>query len=427
MTFWIFSALLILVALAFLLPPLLRKSTDIMDDRRDQNINITKHQLEELETEFNEGGLEEETYLQAKAELEDTLYSDLKNEEDVTQSVKSEMSPKLPVIIVALLIPAVSFGMYLKVGNPTGIAESSVDRSQSATANNPNMSIEKMLVTLEEKLKTDPKNYEGWVMLGRSYMVTERPEDAAKAYEKALTLKPDDSSTMLQMADALATSKQGDLQGKPEELILKALKIDSENVMGLWLAGMASRQRGEKTEAISYWNKVLPKLSPDEKKEVQKMITEAGGKVTDAAPTAAVAPVPLSNTAKQIAPQATKTPEGGSAAAVGITVKIDIAEELKSKASPEQILFIYAKPVSGSPMPLAAVRKQVIELPIEIILNDSMAMTPQGKISNYKEVKVGARISMSGTPTKSSGDLFTEQSPVKLGSSISLTIDQVAK
>ncbi len=416
MIFWIYTALLLLATLAFLLPPLFRKPTDIMDDRRDQNISITKHQLAELEDDYKAGGLEEETYLQAKAELEDTLYSDLEGQQSNVTANKRTTASKIPLIFVALFIPVLATGMYYKIGNPQGLIESSVDLSQSV-ANKPAMNFDKMLVKLENRLKAEPDYHKGWVMLGRSYMIVNRPADALQAYEKAIALQPNDPATLLQMADAIGTNKGGDLKGKPEKLILQALKLDPENVMGLWLAGMSAQQRGASEEAIGYWNKVLPQLAAGskEKYEVEQLIAEAGGVATT-----------NTSTEQKVEPAASaQNKKTGSAAQ--IIVKIDLAEALKAKTNPEQILFIYAKALSGPPMPLAAIRKQVKDLPIELVLNDSMAMMPQLKISGFKEVKVGARISLSGTPTKSAGDLFTEQSPVKLGETVSLTIDQVAE
>ena len=418
MTFWIYAALLLLATLAFLLPPLFRKPTDILDDRRDQNISITKHQLAELEDDYKAGGLEEETYLQAKAELEDALYSDLEGQESQQSSLtanKRMTASKIPLICVALFIPVLATGMYLKIGNPQGLTESSVDLSKPV-AKKPAMSFDKMLVKLETRLKAEPDYLKGWQMLGRSYMVVNRPADAVKAYEKAIALQPNDATTLLQLADALGTSTEGDLKGRPEQLILQALKHEPESVMGLWLAGMAAKQRGADEEAVSYWNKVLPKLDAKDRKEVEQLIAEAGGEASKATASVATNAVPTASTQNQ---------ETGTAAQ--ITVKIDISDALKAKTNPDQILFIYAKALSGPSMPLAAIRKQVKDLPVELVLNDSMAMMPQLKISAFKEVKVGARISVSGTPTKSSGDLFTEQSPVKLGDTVSLTIDQIAE
>ncbi|MEE9351120.1 MAG: c-type cytochrome biogenesis protein CcmI [Thiotrichaceae bacterium] len=430
--FWIFSILFLVVALAFILPPLLRKPTEIVDDRRDQNISITKSQLAELEAEFKGGGLDKETYLQAKDELEDGLYSDLDKAEDTSSLASTQRHSKLSILFVALFVPILAVGLYLKYGKIDAIAESSVVRGGASSNHNnqnasgkPQMSMEEIVVKLETKLKSEPDNLKGWSMLGRTYMVINRPADAVTAYTKALSLNPGDPTLLLQLADALATSKEGNLLGKPEEYIQQALQKEPENLMGLWLAGMSAKQRGAKEEAIGYWNKVLPKLTAgsSEIKEVQGLILEAGGKIDAGAGSAVASNKPASVAS---AP-ADASSMGDASTKTSITVKIDLADELKSKANPDHTVFIYAKAVTGPPMPLAAVRKQVKDLPIEVVLDDSMAMMPQLKISGFKQVTVGARVSVGGTPTKNSGDLFTEQSPVALGESLMLTIDTVAE
>jgi len=420
--FWIFSFLFFLFAMAFLLPPLLRKPTDIMDDRRAQNISITKSQLAELEVDFKEGGLEEETYLQAKDELEEALYSDLDDAEDSSREASNQRHSKGTVLLVALFVPLLATGFYLKYGKLEAINESSVDRtgtSTNATAQpaKPQLSMPQMIAKLAERLEKEPDDFKGWTMLGRSYMIVSQPADAVKAYERALSLKSN-ASVMLQMADALGASDDGKLVGKPEELIHKALEIEPDNIMGLWLAGMSAKQRGANTEAISYWEKVLPKLEDsDEKKEVLGLIAEAKGVSVKAE----------SGMTENTIAETSADVKNVADATQAITVSIDLADELKSKASPEQIVFIYAKAVTGPPMPLAAIRKQVKDLPIEVVLDDSMAMMPQLKISGFKQVTVGARISVSGTPMKSAGDLFVEQSPVSLGEKISLSINSIAE
>ncbi len=108
-------------------------------------------------------------------------------------------------------------------------------------------------------------------------------------------------------------------------------------------------------------------------------------------------------------------PAAGGANDQAIEVIIKLDPKLAVKASPDDMVFIYAKALSGPPMPLAAVRKQVRELPITIRLDDSMAMMPEMKLSAFPEVAVGARVSLSGNPIAKSGDLEGEIKPVKPG------------
>ena len=283
-----------------------------------------------------------------------------------------------------------------------------------------------MVGTLEEKLKKEPNNLKGWVMLGRTYMVLNRHADAAKAYESANKLEAGNPDILLPMADALATANQGVLTGRPEELVKQALQKDPENMMGLWLAGMAAEQRSANAEAIAHWKKLDAMMDPAsaDSKEIRALIVRAGGTV-ESAPAAPASKAPAAVTqAPSIEPQQAVA-DTKQIATQAITVKVSLSEALRAKVSPDNTVFIYAKAVTGPPMPLAAVRKQVKDLPLEIKLDDSMAMMPQMKLSGFEEVKVGARVSLSGTPQAQTGDLFAEQSPVKAGDSIQLEINQV--
>jgi cytochrome c-type biogenesis protein CcmH len=90
---------------------------------------------------------------------------------------------------------------------------------------------------------------------------------------------------------------------------------------------------------------------------------------------------------------------------------------LAGEVKPGDTLFVYAKAEQGPPMPLAVVRKQAADLPLQVTLNDAMAMTPQMKLSSFSQVKIGARISRSGNAVSQSGDLFGEVSAVTVGRS----------
>ncbi len=119
-----------------------------------------------------------------------------------------------------------------------------------------------------------------------------------------------------------------------------------------------------------------------------------------------------------------------AAAAAGseINVAVDISAELKAKAAPDTVVFVYAKAMQGPPMPLAVKRMQLKDLPATLSLSDGDAMMPALKLSGFDQVIVGARVSFSGNPVAQSGDFFTEVDSINSASppeQVSLTIDQV--
>jgi cytochrome c-type biogenesis protein CcmH len=457
--FWIISIALIALAFAFILPPLLRQTSVLQDDRREQNISIAKQRLAELEAEFKQGNIGEIAYKASRLELEDALYQDLQDEETQKNtrsgSASKGLGQKSSAIIMTLLIPILAIGLYSQWGNIEAISESKVTAGDlSAKQQKQLASIDKMVKSLEDKLKSEPNNAKGWFMLGRTYMVMRRHSDAVQAYESANKYKPNDPEILLPLADALATISQGRLTGRPESLIKQALQVDPNDMMGLWLAGMAAEQRDAKLEAVNFWKKLQTMLVLDSEdyKEVTALITRASGTepvVTAPSSTTAQTPIPTQvapsataqvNVPTQVAPSVAaqanvpaqvvpsivvQTPNSDEVVNKGIRVKVILSEALKASVKPDDTVFIYAKAVTGPPMPLAAARKQVKDLPLELTLDDSMAMMPQMRISAFTEVKVGARVSLTGQPRAQTGDLFTEYSPVKMGESIVLEINQV--
>ena len=427
--FWIISAILTLIALAFVFPTLIRKNNNVQDGRREQNIFIANEQLKELETRFKQGEIESDDYQTSRDEIEESLFSDVSDGDVKAKPAKGSL---LSAGLIALLIPAIAIPVYSLVGNPA-FTKSFDSKQVVKTRSNNNVpknadgtpDIDTMIAGLQKKMEADPDNAKGWFMLGRSYMVVKRYPQAAKSYDKALKLKPESADIMLSLADSLAMTNNGEITGRPVELVNKALEIEPNNLTALWLGGMAARQQGEYLIAIERWKKVLLQIKdPQETQEVNSLITEAMTKLTPGqkknlgAVTAAIKP-PISVQGEQ---QPLKTDQ---AKAAGISVTVSLSPEMKEKVKPTDIVFVYAKALSGPPMPLAAAKKQVKDLPFEVFLDDSMAMMPTMKLSAFSEVVVGARISLSGQPIAQNGDLFTDKKPVRAGDKISLEINTV--
>ncbi len=428
--FWIISAILTLIALAFVLPALLKKNSKLLDGRREQNIFIANEQLADLELRFKQDEIQKEDYESAKDELEQSLFSDVSEANEITVSNGSKGS-LLSTTFIALLIPAIAVPVYLKVGN-TVFTESFDSKQAVASQVNKNAvprnadgtpDIDTMVAGLQKKLEGQPDNAKGWAMLGRSYMVLKRFSEAANSYEKALNLKPESADLMLSLADSLAMSNNGQIQGRPVSLINKALELEPSNMTALWLGGMASRQVGNNLEAIQRWNKVLALLKdPSERGEVESLIAEAETGLSSEQKATLRKNTAVVNTPKPVAMNAS---EGNSIA--GITVTISLADKFISQVKPTDTVFVYAKAMSGPPMPLAAAKIQVKDLPLEVLLNDEMAMMPNLKLSNFSEVIVGARVSKSGGPISQNGDFYAERKSIKAGEKVQLSIDTIMR
>lgn len=410
--FWIIIAILIIIALAFILPSLLRTINTQQDGRREQNIFIANEQLKELEVRFEQGEIDNEDYQSTRDELEQSLFSDI-NGSDETVEVISTKAPVFGTIFIVVLIPVVAIMGYLQVGNLSFVdsfdskqAVQQIPRNADGTPD-----IDTMISGLQAKMEANPKNIKGWTMLGRSYMSLKRYDDAAASYERALKLEPESADLMLSLADSYAMTNNGFFQERPIELLEKALLIEPENQTALWLGGMAARQQGNLPAAIQRWSKVLKTIkSPSERESIKSLIAEAGSKLSLE-----------ERKALGIEDLEEESPS------LGVTVKVSLPDSMKNEVKPDDFVFIYAKALKGPAMPLAASKIRVRELPFEITLTDEMAMIPSLRMSAFPELVVGARISISGQPLPQSGDLYVETSPVKAGDMIELEINQILK
>lgn len=384
--FFLIAAVFILVAFAFVLPPLWRARELRKADLDHRNIEIARSRLAELQGNLGAGGISQAQFDEQVAELELALSDDLSIESQVKAA---HTHGRWMVYVVALAVPVLAGALYFSLGRFDAV-EHRAELAQAAPAGMPSAEdIGKMVEKLAEKMKANPGDAEGWLMLGKSYKYMEQFPKAADAFANAYRLMGDKPDVMLLYAEALAFAADKNLAGKPSELIFKALALEPENPNGLWLGGLAKVQQGDSKGAAALWRKLeslLPEGS-EPRKEMQNIIANLPGQ-------------------SQVAPTEPQTPPAASVASKSVTVEISLAPELQPSASPSDTVFIYAQALTGPKMPLAIVRKQVSELPLKVTLDDSMAMMPAMKLSNFGEVKLLARISKSGQAVTQPGDLI---------------------
>ncbi len=400
-SFILFAALLVVAVIALLLPPLLRAPKPSGGaDRREANLAIFRDQLAEIERERDNGSLAEADFEQATNELQRRLLEEVQP----TASAASAARPgRKTALALLLVLPLAAAGGYALLGNQTAL-----DPLQRQARITPQQ-IEGMVNGLVEKLKENPDDSKGWLMLARSYKVLERFPEAAEAYGHARALVDEDPDLLADYAEVLSRSQGGDLQGKPTELVERALKIDPKAPQALLLAGAAASDRQQFALAADYWSRLLVQIEP--------------GSEEARALAAAV------ERAREIAAQtAADAPAGQAAVASGSTVsgEVTLSGEVAGHASPDDVLFVFARAEEGPRMPLAATRARVGDLPLRFRFDDSMALPGGKKLSDFKTVSIEARVAKAGKAQSSSGDLFGTLSGVKPGSQgLRLLIDQV--
>lgn len=388
--FWLIAVLLIVAALLFVLPTFLQRNIENDDGiaRNELNVVVYKDQLEELESDLANGLIEQAQYELAKSDLERSLLEGAGSLEETEHS--EDKSGKLSGILAAIGVPLLAVALYAQLGG--GEHAFSPESAPMEVSNDQHeTSIEEMVATLEARLEADPRDGEGWAMLGRSYYFMKRFGEAVAAYEKAMSVGAgSDPAVLADFADAQAMANGRNMAGKPYELIKKALQINPGHEKSLWLAGTAAYQERDYRSSMNYWQTLHGLFAPDSENaiQIQKNIDEVKvllGEKVEAPPSVA------------------KSATNSTAAIIHGYVQLDA--KLKSRTSPNDTVFVFARATNGPRMPLAIVRKQVKDLPFEFTLDDSMAMNPSFKLSSFPSVVVGARISKSGQAMPQSGDL----------------------
>ncbi|TIH06560.1 c-type cytochrome biogenesis protein CcmI [Pseudomonas leptonychotis] len=377
--FWLCAGLLLLTALAFLLIPVLRaRKVQAEEDRTALNVTLYQERLLDLQGQHDAGALNAEQLANGRDEAARELLADTEGAQ--VRPIQRTLGSKIP-LIAALLMPLLGFGLYQHWGAIDDVERARTFADQPKT-------IEEMTARLEAAVKNDPTSAESWYFLGRTYMAQERAGDASVAFERAIGVAGREPELLGQWAQALyfAGSKQWTPQ--LQALTDEALKGDPAEVTSLGLLGIAAYEAGQFQQAIGHWQQlvaVLPVEDPS-RQAIQGGIDRAREQLGE--------------------PAADVTP----AASQGLTVRVALAAELQAKVQPSDAVFIFARAVSGPPMPLAVKRLTVADLPAEVSLSDSDAMMPQLKISGFEQVQLVARISRSGNAT--AGEWIGSSQPV---------------
>ena len=403
--FLIVAVLMLASALWFVLPPLLR-TEDIAGEhaQRDAlNLDVLRDQLRELDADRDAGLLDDEGYASSRRELERRVAEDVRPVAPAASVVAAAAGKRWAAIGLGVALPLAAIALYFTLGNLAGLDPARVAAESPQNGGQPQITAEQiaaMVAKLSEHLKQKPDDAEGWAMLARSYTVLGRFGEATDAYAHLTNLISSDAGLWADYADAMAMSKGRSLQGEPEKLIERALRIDPKNIKALALSGAASFERHDYAAAIARWQNTLALVPADSEtaRALKSSIEEAQHMAG--------------------APAGVKTGSGASdASASGAQVsgRVELDAALRSQAADGDTVFIFARAVDGPPFPLAVLRKQVKDLPATFTLDDSMGMMAGAKLSNFPKVVIGARISKSGSATPGAGDLEGLSAPVEVG------------
>jgi len=419
---WLVFAILLFLAICFLCWPLLpfvRKKQFASIGQQQENIDIFRDRLNELEQEKTQGNLDQEAYIKLKAELEKNLLQDTNKQEADTMLTPVKISGKHWMFALSLVtaVTVVSLGMYFNLGRSDDlfISQAMAEESgtQQATGKEQPPSMEKAIELLEDKLAKDPENKEKQHLLVNSYAAVGQFDKAAKLYGKLAESAEPGSKEFASLkgvqAQTLFQASGERMTPEVQSLIEEALKVDAEEPSSLMLQGINAYNSSKYKQAIVFWEKAKGKAGEEQvARFIEPAINSAQQKMG-----VVVAPAAEETTAKQ------NKKEAGAAS---LTIDLTLNKALKEKVSDDDVVFVFARPVGGR-MPLAAERIKVKDLPARIILDDTKAAMPTAKLSSVDVVEVTARVSKSGQPMAKKGDLFAEAKNIAVKGSVTLVLD----
>jgi cytochrome c-type biogenesis protein CcmH len=353
-------------------------------------------------------------------------------------------------LALIFLLPAGALMLYPYIGTPEGldqVAPAAAPATQAAHTSE-SSEMDAMVDNLRARLTESPEHLEGWMLLSKTLKTMQRYPEALEALETAHRIAPEDPYISVELIEArIFVSGQGQIDNEMITVLEDAVARDPSQQKGLWLLGVASSQSGYDAKAIEYWQTLVQQLEPGTSiaGSVQKQISQAQNRLgieqessaemevikPDVSPKMEVIKRDVSPKREVIKPDVSAEREGieqdAGADQEGIKLHLSASDELKANMPSSAILFIIirsAGPVGGPPLGVRRISNPV--LPLELTISDRDSMMAERKISSESELRLQARLSLSGAPNAQSGDWQSAAVtvPLKTTETVQLVIDQ---
>lgn len=388
--FGIVAAILTVVALVVLLPPLLRTQDKADVSRQGLNVTVYRDQLQELENDRANGLIDDQGFEQAKQEIESGLLQDVAAPDDQVKSVSGSSTAAL---VVALALPLFAGFLYFELGAPQSLTDEEITATSLQFQNQDQL--KEIVQDLQKAITEQPEDGETWTVLARAHLMLGEFPQAVGAFKEAEKFVTPDSQFYADLSDATAMANGGNMQGEPVRLLRQAIELDPNNQKALWLFGTAAFEAGDLEAALVPWRRLL-----------------------DLIPAGSESATTMSDNIKQVEQMLANVDNTRLSPNQGrVSGTISLSEELKEELDSETVVFIFALAAEGPQVPLAAMRATLADLPLEFELDDSMAMIPAMRLSTVSDVMITARASKSGDAIAATGDLQGTLEGVKVGSS----------
>ena len=271
-----------------------------------------------------------------------------------------------------------TLALYTLVGTPAALDPALREAPQTLDA---------AIAQLEAQLQRDPQAVEGWRLLGRAHASAQEPGKSRDAYARAAALAPDEPDVLVEAAEARAlAAPEHRFDERATAWLGHALELQPQHQRARWFLGIAQRQRGDAAAAARTWEPLLDQVDDGTAAPLREQIALA----REEAGLPPLAPAP-------------STPASGASLQVQVALDPELAARVRLDGTAS--VFVVAREAGGPPVPVAAEKHAVGELPFSTTLDDSDSLMPARKLSDVQEVELSARLSRNGDATPQPGDL----------------------
>ena len=384
--------------------------------RDETNVRLYHEHKAEIEKDYQKGNVDEENYQYLLSELEKGLLQDIEqnsDEEQQFQKNKTLMTKPLSMlwpIVISFFVFTFSFGLYLQSGSyERGSSEQVVINDQAQQTLNQEQQLKVQIKGLKNKIENNPEDGDTWYELGQVLVGAGDFDNAIKAFDRVIEIEGEQADLLGAKAQASYYRNGQKIDENVQQLIDRALVLDPVDPSTNILLGMHNFMKQNYQQAITYWQRVVDSGRKTVNIAALKdAIVESKSRLslTETPPT-------KQDVESQQGPQ--------------LVLNVSLSEEISQKLSEgeDKIVFVYAVPVNGTRMPVAAVKIKASDLPTTIILNNARAMSPQATLSSVDEVNIYAVVSKTGGVGIKSGDFKAEKIDINVNTTkpIALVVD----
>lgn len=388
MAFWLIIFLLLVLAGALLVVPVLRRGHTSPMTRDSLNKALYHHRLAELAHDEQHGVVEGKPQL--IEELQETLLADIPGQARASAARPIGRWTLIPGLLVLVLLP---MALYLKSGGLVQVAE-----WHQAVADLPALrarvadehaapltagEVARLGLGVRSELQQQPDNVSDWLLLGRVGVALDNADTATQAFARAYALQPENREAQLSYAEVLTRSADAEQQKQAEQILRKLGEANPADLRVLNLLALNAFQQGQYGKALEGWTLMLRVLPPDDPRVdmLKRSISQARAKAG------------LDN----------------ARLAVAVTLSAEAARQL-----PAQGMVILSVTDGHSPVPVAVKRLPLSRFPLQLTIDDTNAMMPERLLSSIHQAKVRVRISPEGQAAPRTGEWFGDSALLSL-------------